>query len=61
MRISGLPGFQKLWGRIEDKLAPGNYTMNIQNNYIIQGWQGKKSFVLTSNSKFGAKNYLLAI
>jgi hypothetical protein len=35
MRVAGLPGFSKLWGKIDQNLAVGEYTMSIENNYKI--------------------------
>jgi len=35
MRTAGLPNFRKLWGKIEDGLAPGNYQIRIENNYKV--------------------------
>ena len=35
MRIAAMPSFRKLWGRIENDLAAGNYTLEIDNSKII--------------------------
>ena len=32
MRIASSPQFKKLWGKIEDDLIAGNYTLTIQNS-----------------------------
>lgn len=61
MRISGLPNFKKLWGKIHSPLAAGNYTMTITNNFNLTEWSGRKSFILATDSSAGGKNYLLPI
>ena len=35
MRTAGLPNFRKLYGRISDKLAQGDYYLHVQNNYDV--------------------------
>lgn len=59
MRTSGLPNFQKLWGVINEDLTPGNYTVNIGYNYNSKEWEGSRSFILTTKSAVGGKNYWL--
>lgn len=61
MRISGLPNFKKLWGKVYSPLATGNYSMTISNNFNLTEWSGKKSFILATDSSAGGKNYLLPI
>lgn len=61
MRTAGLPNFRKLWGRIEDGLKAGQYTVTIDNNYDVSSFDGKKSFVLSTTNALGGKNYFLAI
>lgn len=38
MRASGLPNFKKMWGRIEQDLDAGEYTVVITNNYNSTDW-----------------------
>jgi hypothetical protein len=59
MRTSGLPNFKKPWGKISKDLQKGTYTMKIKNNYNSSGWDGTRSFILTTMSLIGGKNYLL--
>jgi len=33
MRPAGTSTFQKLWGKINEDLEPGNYTLKIDNQY----------------------------
>lgn len=61
MRTAGLPNFRKLYGRLENGLKAGDYTMKINNNYDVSSFEGKKSFVLSTTNALGGKNYFLAI
>jgi len=61
MRVAGLPTFRKHWGRIEDGLEKGTYTVTIQNNYDTSKFSGEKHIVFTTVNEFGGKNYLLGI
>lgn len=61
MRTAGLPNFRKLWGKINQNLKPGNYKLDIENNYEVSTFEGKKSFVLSTTNALGGKNYFLAI
>jgi hypothetical protein len=40
MRTAGLPNFRKLWGRIDDGLEPGNYKLEVSNQYRVEPFQG---------------------
>lgn len=61
MRPAGLPNFRKLWGRVQETIAPGNYTMNINSNYDVTQFKGQKLFVLSTVNSFGGKNSFLGI
>jgi len=61
MRTAGLPTFRKLWGRIETDISPGKYTIEIQNNFEVRPFKGKKSVVHATSNVLGGKNYFLAI
>jgi len=61
MRTAGLPNFRKLWGKIEKDLEPGTYIVTIANNYDVNGFDGNKSFVLSTTNALGGKNYFLAV
>jgi len=61
MRTAGLPNFRKLYGRIETDLQPGMYTLTIDNAYDVNGFDGAKSFVLSTTNALGGKNYFLAV
>jgi hypothetical protein len=59
MRTSGLPNFVKPWGRIEQTLPRGTYTVSINTHYNNTQWMGTRSVVLTTASSVGGKNFLL--
>lgn len=61
MRTAGLPSFRKLWGKIDQDLAPGRYKVSIDNQYRVQPFQGQKRFVLSTTNALGGKNYFLAV
>lgn len=61
MRPSGLPYFRKLWGKIDDDLDKGDYSVTIASNYPIDDFDGEKYFVLSTANAFGGKNDFLGI
>ena len=61
MRTAGLPNFRKLWGKIPDGLAEGEYKVEISNQFEVAPFQGKKYFVLSTTNALGGKNYFLAV
>lgn len=61
MRTAGLPNFRKLWGRIDDGLPAGEYQVQINNQFEVSPFQGKKYFVLSTTNALGGKNYFLAV
>lgn len=62
MKISGLPTFRKLYGRlIVKELEPGTYTVTIKDKYPVSGYQGTKSFVISTTNWAGGKNDSLGI
>eukprot|EP01017_Pseudomicrothorax_dubius_P004556 TRINITY_DN10942_c0_g3_i15.p1 TRINITY_DN10942_c0_g3~~TRINITY_DN10942_c0_g3_i15.p1 ORF type:complete len:262 (-),score=49.85 TRINITY_DN10942_c0_g3_i15:9-794(-) len=48
MRPSPLPDFKKLWGRIEEGLDAGRYTVMVDNRYDLTKNGGKKYLYLTT-------------
>jgi hypothetical protein len=61
MRTAGLPNFRKLWGRLDDGIKKGLYNVVIENKYDVNGFEGNKSFVISTTNALGGKNYFLAI
>jgi hypothetical protein len=61
MRTAGLPNFRKLWGRVDKGLKKGLYKVEIDNTYDVNGFEGNKSFVVSTTNALGGKNYFLAI
>lgn len=61
MRPAGLPDFRKLWGRVNETLTPGNYKVEIDSNFPVYSFDGKKSFVITTINILGGKNNFLGI
>ena len=68
MRTSGLPDFKKTWGKIDQDLKAGEYTIEADNrktflykDYNVKKFDGKKSFALSTAGAFGGKNLFLAV
>lgn len=60
MKISGLPTFRKLYGRIDVlEMGKGTYTVTIKDTYPVSGYQGTKSFVISNTNWAGGKNNAL--
>lgn len=55
MRTAGLTNFRKLWGRINQKLTPGVYIIEVVNNYNITQYLADKSVVLTTTNWLGER------
>lgn len=62
MRPSGLPNPRKLWGKIDRDLKEGDIIdVNINNNYNVTPYSGKKKIILSNATVFGGKNNFLGI
>jgi hypothetical protein len=68
MRIAAMSDFRKLWGRIEQDVPPGNYSISITNStfminvdYNLSKINGEKYFVLSTSNFFGSKSNFLSI
>ena len=60
MRPAAFPNFRKLWGRINQDLKEGEvFTLNVENNYDVSGFNGKKYFILSEINKLGQNNILM--
>eukprot|EP01132_Coremiostelium_polycephalum_P004775 gene4775-5955_t len=58
MRTAGLPDFKKLY-RIINQDVKGNITVEIQSNYPVKSFDGKKYVVLSTTTWIGGKNPFL--
>ena len=57
MRLAALPTFRKLYAWINQPIANGTIlTFNIENNWEVGNFQGRKSLVMTTTNIFGGKN-----
>ncbi|KAK6264451.1 hypothetical protein SCA6_019885 [Theobroma cacao] len=62
MRISALPSFRKLYGRIEEDLDVDDVVVvHLMNNYNTYSFSGKKKLVLSTSSWLGGKNDFLGL
>ena len=62
MRPSGLPNPRKLWGKIDQDLNKYDLiSININNNYDVSPYKGKKKLILSNATVFGGKNKFLGI
>jgi hypothetical protein len=58
-RASALPWLRKLYGRIHTSIPAGRHTVDIQYNYLVTRFSGKKHFILSEVSWLGGQNYFL--
>ena len=61
MRYAGLPTFRKLWGRVDQDLEIGKYTITIENHFDVSPFDGEKAVVFSSTNSLGGKSYKLAL
>lgn len=60
MRYAGLPTFRKLWGKVDQDILPGKYSINIKNRFDVAPFDGEKAFVFSTTNSLGGKSYKLA-
>lgn len=61
MRVAALPQFNKLYGRISQKISKGKYQVEIENNYEVSDFSGEKKVFLSTTSWLGGYNLFLPI
>lgn len=61
MRTAALPNFRKLYRIINTDLTPGIYYFEIEYNYPVKDFGGKKTVILSNVSFLGGDNLFLAI
>ncbi|KAJ5726499.1 uncharacterized protein N7483_007856 [Penicillium malachiteum] len=62
MRTAGLPSFSKLSRRNDtDALQPGNYQLNIVDNFPVTEYDGTKSILLSTRTVLGGRNPFMGI
>jgi hypothetical protein len=67
MRIAALPNFRKLYRKIHhieeyaNGLPKGEYTLEIEYNFEVVSFKGRKNIVLTTQSLLGGRNLFLGI
>lgn len=56
-----MTNFKKLWGRVQHDLTPGNYTLQVDNNYNVSQYHADKTIIFTTTNWVGGKNILLPL
>ncbi|KAJ3096828.1 hypothetical protein HDU97_005496 [Phlyctochytrium planicorne] len=61
MRPAGLPNFRKIWGKYDNNIPKGTYSITIRNNFDVNSYGGTKSIVISTVSILGGKNPFLGV
>lgn len=57
MQMEPMEIFRKLWGRIDYTLSEGDYTIELENNWDVINFHGKKKLILVGSSKIGTGKF----
>lgn len=61
MRVAALPNFRKVWGRTNENIPAGNYTLTVHNLYNVSQFGASKTFVIAESNEFGSKDVVMSI
>lgn len=62
MRVAALPSFRKLYGHIDSDIPAGTVlSFQVQSNFPVSSFAGKKALVVSTVSALGGKNPFLGI
>jgi len=61
MQNQALMTKQRLWGRINQTLTPGKYSLLAENHYKINNMRITKGVKISQSSKLGGKSYSFPI
>lgn len=59
MKVAGLPTFRKTYGKLNQSIPPGTYTILIASTYEVESYNAKKAVIISNTSWMGGKNSFL--
>jgi hypothetical protein len=61
IRLAGLPTFRKLHGKCPQTIPPGEYTIDIIDNYDVRKFKGTKSVIVSEATFLGGRSSFMGI
>ena len=61
MQVAPIGTVRKPWGKITSKMPKGTYHIDINNNYPVSSFKGKKKVIISEVKWFGTKNKFFPI